>query len=690
MKAVAYIILLHVCLALADNPIVQTYFTPDPAAMVHNDTLYVYAGHDEDIIEGGFFTMYDWRVYSTTDMVNYTDHGSPLSWNTFGWAGGKAWAAQAIYRNGKFYWYVTVGLKGSNQPAIGVAVSDSPTGPFVDALGHPLISQSWDDIDPTVFIDDDGQAYLYWGNPRLYYVRLNEDMISYSGKIQNVNMTTEAFGVRGDGSERETTYEEGPWFFKRENLYYMVYAAGPLPETIGYSTAPGPTGPWTYRGKIMSQTNTGSFTNHAAVLEYKGKGYFFYHTGRLLGGGNYHRSTAVESFDFGADGSIPELTMTNQGPAPVGTFNPYQKVEAETMAWSEGLKVDENSSTGVFLSQIDDGDYLKLSNIDFTTSGATSFQARYASPSQGGKIDLYLDSKTGTQIGSLELQNTGGQSNWKIDSTDISGANGIHDLYLVFRGSGFHVDYWQFKGGIQIPAHRDSIFNGNFEKGTIGWQLNTWAGEAQTSLSNEEYCVDISAIGTENYQIQLIQPGLILEQGKSYEILFDSHSDVSRPLEVNVEQHTDPWISYLEELQNFSLETTKNTYSFRFTMSQATDSNSRLSFNLGAATGRLCIDNVVFRKSDVPTNTNFTNFIISPEDISVKIDNGNLVIRLPEHSREAELKVFSLKGEVKFQKILASQNQSINLNQLGLKSGLYFFQIGQNESSIHFQNVFVP
>ena len=275
-------------ISLADNPIVQTNYTSDPAPMVHDGVLYVYTSHDEDELVDDFFTMNEWRVYSTTDMVNWTDHGSPLSYKTFSWASGNAWAAQCIERNGKFYMYVTLSEAAhGGRRAIGVGVSDSPTGPFVDALGRPLISRSWDDIDPTVFIDDDGQAYMYWGNPALYYVKLNEDMISFDRSIGNngivaVDMTTEAFGTRVDGDERhQTLYEEGPWFYKRGDLYYMIYAAGGIPEYIAYSTAPTATGPWTYRGIIMPQQG-GSFTNHPGIADYKGNSYFRYYRITLL------------------------------------------------------------------------------------------------------------------------------------------------------------------------------------------------------------------------------------------------------------------------------------------------------------------------------------------------------------------------------------------------------------------------
>ena len=148
------------------NPIVQTCYTTDPAPLVSGDRLYVYTGHDEN--NADFFWMQEWRCYSTNDMVNWTDHGSPAALETFSWADDRAWAPQCIERNGKFYLYVPAHCKTSGTMAIGVCVSDSPTGPFVDPIGKPLADGSWDFIDPTVLIDDDGQAWLYWGNPKLY------------------------------------------------------------------------------------------------------------------------------------------------------------------------------------------------------------------------------------------------------------------------------------------------------------------------------------------------------------------------------------------------------------------------------------------------------------------------------------------------------------------------------------------
>jgi len=429
--------------AKADNPIVRHIYTADPAPLVYNGRVYLYTGHDED--GSTFFTMREWRVWSSADMVNWTDHGSPMSLATFSWASSDAWAGQAIFRNGKFYWYVPVRMANGSQ-AIGVGVSESPTGPFRDALGRPLIQNA--EIDPTVYIDDNGQAYLYYGNPRLWFVRLNADMISFSGSPAQIPLTTAGFGARTGDPNRPTLYEEGPWFYKRNGLYYMVFAARCCSEFIGYSTSPGPTGPWTYRGTIMP-TQGSSFTNHAGVTDFNGGSYFFYHNGALPGGGGFTRSVAVERFSYNADGTIPAINMTTTGAPQVGTLNPYVRQEAETMAQSSGIETETSSEGGLNVGFIENGDNIKVKGVGFGT-GASSFSARVASAASGGRIELHLDSATGTLVGTCNVAGTGGWQVWTTISCPVSGATGTHDLYLRFAGGSgslLNMNWWQFTAG---------------------------------------------------------------------------------------------------------------------------------------------------------------------------------------------------------------------------------------------------
>lgn len=440
------------CPLAAQNPIVQTCYTTDPAPMVHDGTLYVYTGHDED--RADFFWMQEWRVYSTTDMVNWTDHGSPLAIESFEWADDRAWAAQCIERNGKFYWYVCLHSKLTNAMAIGVAVGDSPTGPFKDAIGKPLCDGSWDYIDPTVWIDDDGQAYLYWGNPNVYYAKLNDDMISIKGEVGKIEQTIESFGApnpekRVKGQKYKDIYTEGPWLHKRNGKYYLLYAAGGVPEHIAYSMADAPLGPWKYMGEIMPLQDTGSFTNHCGIIDYKGNSYFFYHTGKLPGGGGFGRSAAVEQFTFNDDGTFPIINATKEGVKPVGTLNPRQRVEAETIAFSEGLKTEPNGDNGVYVSEIHNGDYIKVREVDFGNQSPRRFIASISSALRDGTLEVHLDSIRGEQITEIKVPHTGGWERWMtVEASLQKQATGLHDVYFVFKGRKgcklFNFDWWQF------------------------------------------------------------------------------------------------------------------------------------------------------------------------------------------------------------------------------------------------------
>lgn len=434
----------------AQNPIIQTNYTADPAPMVHDGTVYLYTTHDEDKTVRNFFTMNDWRCYSSTDMVNWTDHGAVLSFKDFSWSRGDAWAGQCVFRNEKYFFYVPVNQKNSGN-AIGVAVSDCPTGPFKDAIGSPLLT-GFGYIDPTVYIDDDGQAYLYWGNPNLWHVKLNEDMLSYDQEygVVKEDLRDENFGYRAKKIDNRTAdYEEGPWFFKRNSKYYLLYPAGGVPEHLAYSTSTGSTGPWVYGDTIMHVIQKdGAFTNHPGFIDFKGKSYLFYHNGALSGGGGFKRSVCIEPFEFNTDGSIPLITPTNEGvKESASNLNPFKRVEAETIAWEEGVETSSESKTGVYVTDIDNGDYIKIRSVDFA-KGAKMFEANIASVTSGGKIEIRIDAKDGGLLGTLDVKDTGGELKWEIQSCKINKAKGIHDVYLVFKGGEgdlFNFDWWKLK-----------------------------------------------------------------------------------------------------------------------------------------------------------------------------------------------------------------------------------------------------
>lgn len=416
-------------------PIIQTKYTADPAPMVYNDTVFLYTTHDEDDAEG--FKMQDWLLYTSTDMVNWTDHGVVASLKSFDWVkrDNGAWAEQVVERNGKFYMYCPIHGNG-----IGVLVSDSPYGPFKDPLGEPLVWQKehWDDIDPTVFIDEDGQAYMYWGNPNCYYVKLNEDMISYSGDIVKLKETPEH-------------YQEGPWFYKRNGHYYLAFASTCCPEGIGYAMSDSSIGPWKTQGYIMRPTER-TRGNHPGIMDYKGKSYVFglnYDLLKLETNTHYERrSVSVAEMHYNEDGTIQEVPYwADTKLEQVGTFNPFRKVEAETMAWGYGLKTAPNADKSLSVVDVNNGEYICVRGVDFGKNKAHRFEVS-ALPLEGGNLKIRLDAPDGKIVGNVNIPQGNKTSKYELYSCEVNAVSGIHDLYLSFEGENnkdlFELDYWKF------------------------------------------------------------------------------------------------------------------------------------------------------------------------------------------------------------------------------------------------------
>ncbi|RKR80545.1 glycosyl hydrolase family 43 [Mucilaginibacter gracilis] len=284
------------------NPVIKHEYTADPAALVKNDTLWLFTGHDA---AGGQsnYKMNDWLAYSTTDLKNWTEYPAPLKVSDFKWAkSGDAYAGQVIEKNGKYYWYISTNWSG-----IGVAVADRPEGPYHDALGKPLLTNkdcfasthSWACIDPTVIIDTDGQAWLFWGNGQCYSAKLKPNMIEIEGPVKQINI---------DGAD----YTEAPWIHINNGKYYLSYASG-FPEKISYSMSDHINGPYQYKG-IINEIAGNSNTNHQAIVQFKGEWYFIYHNGALQpNGGSFSRSVCIDRLLYNADGTIKRIKMTSEG-----------------------------------------------------------------------------------------------------------------------------------------------------------------------------------------------------------------------------------------------------------------------------------------------------------------------------------------------------------------------------------------
>lgn len=283
------------------NPIITHKFTADPTVIAYNDTVYLYTGHDEPPATVDDYVMKDWLCFSSADMINWQEHPSPLKATDFSWAKGDAYASKVIEHNGRFYWYVAVTHASIPGKAIGVAVADHPTGPFTDARGTALIDTTHipptdnekANLDPSVIIDDDGQAYIFWGSKQCYYARLKSNMRELDGPVQLISLPG---------------FMEGAHVYKRKGWYYIMYGYE-FPEKAGYAMSRSIHGPWEFKG-IVNDVAYNSETNRPATLDFKDKSYFFYHNGALENGGSHRRSVCVDELFYNEDGTVQQVIPT--------------------------------------------------------------------------------------------------------------------------------------------------------------------------------------------------------------------------------------------------------------------------------------------------------------------------------------------------------------------------------------------
>lgn len=307
----------------------------DPSILVDGDTVYLYTGHDTAKTES--YEILEWLCYSTKDLENWTYEGVVMKADkaSITWAntGTDAWAGQVAKYNDKYYfYYCTWDATAAGKQSIGVAVSDSPTGPFTD-IGEPLVkgtvttpeTSTWNDIDPTVWIEKDETGeehrYLMWGNGKYYTCELNEDMISVKdlngdGKITSGSSKETADIIDGTGL---TDYTEAPYIYRRSDEngnyygpYYMFYAYKWREEMAYATTDDLLSGKWTFGSQLMPPAAT-SNTNHPAVFDFNGKTYFIYHNGSLPGGSGFRRSACIAELHFNEDGTIQQIPETAVG-----------------------------------------------------------------------------------------------------------------------------------------------------------------------------------------------------------------------------------------------------------------------------------------------------------------------------------------------------------------------------------------
>jgi len=294
-------------LAPGGNPVIKHKFTADPTVLVYQDRVYLYTGHDEAPVGTEAYVMRDWLCFSSSDLISWQEHPSPLKATDFSWANGKAYASNVVTRNGKFFWYVAVNHATVTGSAIGVAEAKTPEGPFSDSRGSALVTLDMlpptqnkkANLDPSVLIDDDGRAYIFWGNGQCHYAELKENMIELAGPIRPLDLPG---------------FEEGAHVHKHDGWYYLSYGYQ-KPEKVAYAMSRNINGPWEFKG-ILNEIAGNCETNRPAILNYRGKSYFFYHNGALKNGGSHRRSVCIDSLFYNPDGTMKRVIMTSEGVAP--------------------------------------------------------------------------------------------------------------------------------------------------------------------------------------------------------------------------------------------------------------------------------------------------------------------------------------------------------------------------------------
>ena len=308
--------------ACAQNPFITNQFTADPSVRVFNGRVYVYPSHDIPATPGhgraGWFVMEDYHVFSSANLTDWTDHGVIVTQNKVPWVQPNSysmWAPDCVFRNDKYYFYFpstpkdTTGGKGFR---IGVAVADKPTGPFVP---QPLPIEGVRGIDPNVFIDKDGQAYLYWSQGNIYGAKLKANMLELAAAPQTLG-TLPTQGLK-----------EGPYLFERQGTYYLTYPhVANKTERLEYATSTSPLGPFTVRGVLMDESPTGCWTNHHSIVEVNRQWYLFYHHNDLSPQFDKNRSVRLDSLFFEPDGVIRKVTPTLRG---VGLTDARQKIQLD-------------------------------------------------------------------------------------------------------------------------------------------------------------------------------------------------------------------------------------------------------------------------------------------------------------------------------------------------------------------------
>ena len=433
--------LLPAVAALATNPLIMDQFTADPTARVFDGRIYVYPSHDIHEPPGyqgrpNWFVMEDYHVFSTDNLTDWKDHGVILSRNDVPWANHDAyamWAPDAVFKDGKYYFYfpaMAAGMSNGAGMRIGVAVADTPVGPF-KALPTPI--EGVKGIDPAVLIDKDGAAYLYWGMNKLFAAKLKPNMTEIEGEPQSFDNLP------------KKGLQEGPFVFERQGTYYLTYphVANKI-ERLEYATSSSPLGPFEWAGVILDESESGCWTVHHSIVEFKGQWYLFYHDRDLSPSFDKRRSIRADKLFFNADGTIRKVVPTLRG---VGIVSADREIHIDRYSQAQDVAIsfldDANPHAGWKTTFTGSHSSVRFNQVDFGRGGRMGIEARVKAAG-AGTLEIRLDQADGPVLGRVQV---GPGADWTVEKSAAKKIpRGVHDLVVTQAGAGpVEVDWISFR-----------------------------------------------------------------------------------------------------------------------------------------------------------------------------------------------------------------------------------------------------
>ena len=421
----------------AQNPLIRDQFTADPTARVFGDRVYVFPSHDffctEEKGRPGWFCMEDYHVFSSDNLTDWTDHGMIVSQADVSWNDDSTysmWAPDCIYHNDKYYFYYPSIIGDTTKYwrgfGIGVAVADQPEGPY-EIQPDPIDNVRG--IDPNIFIDKDGQAYLYWSGGHIYGAKLKENMLELASEPV----------ILGDLPPRDKGLKEGPYVIERNGMYYMTYPhVENRTERLEYAIGDNPLGPFEIKGVIMDEWANGCWTNHHSLVNYEEQWYLFYHHNDYSPNFDKNRSICADSLFFNEDGTIQKVIPTLRG---IGVTDAMSKIQLDRYtSISENASIDLLDSTNTFLGWktiLKGKSSVRYNAVDFSANPSI-VEVKVKSM---GKGTLELKTASGISIAKIPLKNT---SAWTtLSSSKVKTPKGKADL-IVSTDSEVEIDWVRF------------------------------------------------------------------------------------------------------------------------------------------------------------------------------------------------------------------------------------------------------